>query len=541
MKQKKINNILYVMEKTPYKITKDLPADYIYVDAYSFGGFKVLNPELNLSPYNYNMLVIQIPEYYPYIDVPDTEIGKVSFDTSEENLVVITRGTVTDPPAGAEIKTYYTITKDGESTTDFFTTETYNLEIIEDYDGATLTAWTTAGNFEGETDETTLVYVKDYSKQYLTFVSLSDNNGIYYKCPSGYQGLNPIYISMDNGQTWTETSSGSTEYVPGSAPAQYGKLIATLNTGEKLLLKGTNTTYQSSGINKSNFILANPTDIEGNIMSLIYGDDFKNKTVFPTGSSNNFKELFQYSPGIKNTNNLILPATTLTGYCYANMFQNCSSLTEVPALPATTLADYCYNSMFFGCTSLTTAPLLPAITLANNCYQLMFGSCTHLTTAPELPATTLTRYCYYLMFKNCTSLTSAPEISATIMGTWCCSSMFEGCTSLTTAPELPATTLNNSCYREMFKDCTSLTTAPELPATNMNNYEMCYYQMFYNCTNLNYIKTMQLTSPTKNQMCEDWLYGVSATGTFVKNAAATWDVTGDSGIPSGWTVETATE
>lgn len=29
------------------------------------------------------------------------------------------------------------------------------------------------------------------------------------------------------------------------------------------------------------------------------------------------------------------------------------------------------------------------------------------------------------------------------------------------------------------------------------------------------------------------------TGTFIKNASATWDVTGVNGIPTGWTVETA--
>ena len=35
-----------------------------------------------------------------------------------------------------------------------------------------------------------------------------------------------------------------------------------------------------------------------------------------------------------------------------------------------------------------------------------------------------------------------------------------------------------------------------------------------------------------------WVYGVSATGTFVKNSSATWDVIGTSGVPSGWTVIT---
>lgn len=34
---------------------------------------------------------------------------------------------------------------------------------------------------------------------------------------------------------------------------------------------------------------------------------------------------------------------------------------------------------------------------------------------------------------------------------------------------------------------------------------------------------------------------VSLVATFVKNAAATWNVVGVSGIPAGWTVETASK
>ena len=37
----------------------------------------------------------------------------------------------------------------------------------------------------------------------------------------------------------------------------------------------------------------------------------------------------------------------------------------------------------------------------------------------------------------------------------------------------------------------------------------------------------------------DWVNGVAASGTFVKNSAAEWDVTGNHGVPSGWTVQTA--
>lgn len=36
-----------------------------------------------------------------------------------------------------------------------------------------------------------------------------------------------------------------------------------------------------------------------------------------------------------------------------------------------------------------------------------------------------------------------------------------------------------------------------------------------------------------------WVSGVSSSGIFVKNANATWNITGENGIPSGWTVQTS--
>lgn len=47
-----------------------------------------------------------------------------------------------------------------------------------------------------------------------------------------------------------------------------------------------------------------------------------------------------------------LPATTLAGYCYAEMFQGCSSLTAAPKLPATSLADHCYFEIFLNDTNV---------------------------------------------------------------------------------------------------------------------------------------------------------------------------------------------
>ena len=233
----------------------------------------------------------------------------------------------------------------------------------------------------------------------------------------------------------------------------------------------------------------------------------------------------------------VLPATTLANNCYGFMFANCTSLTSAPELPATTLANNCYSYMFYGCTSLASAPVLPATTLATGCYSGMFEDCTSLTTAPELPATTLANNCYSYMFIG-TSLISAPVLPATTLAAWCYSDMFEGCHSLTSAPVLPATTLAEGCYSGMFEDCTSLTTAPELPATTL--VTDCYADMFFGCDGLNYIKAMFTTTPS-DTYTENWVSGVASSGTFVKNSSASWNVTGNNGVPSGWTVETASE
>ena len=246
--------------------------------------------------------------------------------------------------------------------------------------------------------------------------------------------------------------------------------------------------------------------------------------------------MFKNCTGLTNAPRL--PATTLANYCYSDMFSGCTSLTNAPELPATTLASYCYNNMFSGCTGLTNAPELPATTVINSCYRGMFSGCTSLTNAPRLPATTLVWSCYRGMFSGCTSLTNAPRLPATTLENYCYCDMFKNCTGLTNAPELPATTLANYCYSYMFSGCTGLTTAPELPATTLT--DSCYSYMFRGCTSLNYIKAMFLTTPSSSYT-ENWTNNVSSTGTFVKNASASWDVTGVNGIPKNWTVETAIE
>lgn len=96
--------------------------------------------------------------------------------------------------------------------------------------------------------------------------------------------------------------------------------------------------------------------------------------------------------------------TTLSGnYCFRLLFDGGSSLTTPPRLPATTLTQYCYSEMFRNCW-ITKAPSLPATTLQHMCYNEMFNWCSSLEELPSLPATTLATYCYYGMFQNCSKI-----------------------------------------------------------------------------------------------------------------------------------------
>jgi hypothetical protein len=311
---------------------------------------------------------------------------------------------------------------------------------------------------------------------------------------------------VTDGQVKWQNVKGDIQYSKnGGAWTAFNGAVVPMSAGDEIWFKGdlTGGVGASSESASSKFMTAGKFYVSGNVQSLC---SFNN-----TLQTYHFGYLFSKCAGlnIDSETSLNLPATTLVSNCYKSMFSSCHSLTSAPELPATTLAEYCYNSMFQGCSSLTAAPELPATTLANNCYSNMFQNCSSLTTAPELPATTLANNCYQNMFLSCYSLTAAPELPATTLAEYCYSSMFSSCNSLTAAPELPATTLVKTCYYSMFKDCSSL----------------------------NYIKAFFTTTPSSSYT-NNWVSGVAPTGTFVKSSAATWNETGNNGVPTGWTVVT---
>ena len=380
---------------------------------------------------------------------------------------------------------------------------------------------------------------KDYSKEYLTFEILT--GGVIGWAP---YDATPMYCSLNDG-VWDQI---------------YQDIY--VEPGDVVRLRGNTTNYGLDSASYCHFTSTASFNVEGNILSLIYGDSFTGETEFPSEDTFgfNFCGMF-YGTGVVSAENLVLPQDVRNS-CYRNMFENCTSLTAFPELPATSLYDtsYCYNNMFKGCTSLTTMPDLPATELGEYCYQNMFSGCTSLTGVSELPATALTNSCYLGMFRGCRSLTTMPDLPATELGEYCYQNMFSGCTSLTAVTtSLPATALTNSCYLGMFRNCTSLTSSPSLPATTLaascyqNMFSGCtsitaapelpatkttgsanYNGMFRGCSSLSYIKCM-LKSPNNYS---NWVEGVSGSGTFVKNPSATWN-TGPNGIPEGWTVQDA--
>ena len=355
----------------------------------------------------------------------------------------------------------------------------------------------------------------DYSQDYFTIVSEEDRNTISLK-NTGYttsSSMNSywksvtISASTDGGSTWRKFTTSR------NGTATFG----TINKGDKILFKSITSKFSNTNSAYHYFNSTKNISAEGNILSLLYGDNFLSYDSLPSISPKEKDKtqqlgcIFKGNKKIISAENLILKPTTLSPKCYASMFYGCTSLTTAPELPATTTYEYSYQGMFHSCTSLTKAP-----------------------TSIGVSSTIIADFCCYIMFESCTSLTTAPELPATTLANSCYASMFYGCTSLTTAPELPATTLANSCYRNMFKSCTSLTTAPELTATTLAY--SCYASMFYGCTSLSTITCLAIDI-SASYCTENWVNGVADIGTFKKHSNMSSWTTGVNGIPSGWAVE----
>ena len=201
--------------------------------------------------------------------------------------------------------------------------------------------------------------------KYLTFVA---NGNTKFKL-SG----NSVSYSLDSGTTWASLASDT--YSP------------VISSGSTIMWKATNPTINgTNGIGR--FYSSGSTfDVEGNIMSLLYGDNYEGQTALQ--GENQFRGLFDSNTKVINASGLTLPATAMTASCYRSMFGNCTNLESAPTeLPATSLAYSCYYYMFAR-TSITSAPTLSATTLVDSCYASMFNNCLSLSAVTCLATTNI--------------------------------------------------------------------------------------------------------------------------------------------------------
>lgn len=372
---------------------------------------------------------------------------------------------------------------------------------------------------------------------YLCFTALESGTFTFtYGSSVGTGASNATSISYStDGKNWTTLNNIANQTVSITTP-----IIA---AGSNVYWKGNNGRISTgeSANQYSCFSSTGTFDVSGNVGSILWESNFENSA--PTGwYMYVLANLFRDSKVVRASDMSLLLNTgnsfnaNNAKFIYACMFMNCTHLISTPQIIDTFVGLKAYKRMFYGCISLAAPPILSKTTLTDSIYEEMFYGCTSLLSIPQLPATVLKSRCYYGMFRDCTSLIDISSMNVDVeLATKCYQYMFYGCTSLKDViKELPSNDLKDSCYAQMFYGCTSLTTAPILPAETL--FLNCYVQMFFN-TKVNYIKALFLTAPSINTTSA-WLRNVPdvSTSIFVKHIDATWTDTGDSAVPSNWTV-----
>ena len=183
---------------------------------------------------------------------------------------------------------------------------------------------------------------------YLTFEATEDSTIIrFYRYSNNSQiTLRTIDYSLDNGETWTSYTARAV------ATGSTGGNMVTLNAGQKVMVRGSNSMYANSASANYHlrFYFSKKTYVYGNIMSLINKTDFANLTSFTSTTGHAFKGLFRGSSTISThpTKDLILPVKTVTTNSYRMLFNGCSNISRIVCLATDISASNCTTDMTNG-------------------------------------------------------------------------------------------------------------------------------------------------------------------------------------------------
>ena len=322
-----------------------------------------------------------------------------------------------------------------------------------------------------------------YENQYLTTEILTDGT-ITFTIPVGTSRVTDVSYRKNKGE-WTTTANSSSTVV----------ITVNVVTSDIVEWKGNAIRYGGGGAfaDCSHWGGTSSFDVYGNLMSMLWNDNFIGKTEYPSAEARATQHLFSETLVVDATN-LILPATTCSTHAYMCLFQNCTSLVSPPAtLPLPLLTEAVYYGMFKDCTSLTSMPDILSSGLASGAkYPMnsMFSGCTSLiynTDQTIVTQGTCYQMCQY-MFSGCSSMEDAPNfiVSGGLGGDYAFSGMFMDCTNLVNPPDiLNVDTVDYGMFYNMFKNCTNLDHSPIINIRNVgNNTYYAFATMFYNCSSL---------------------------------------------------------
>ena len=199
-----------------------------------------------------------------------------------------------------------------------------------------------------------------YSAMPLTFEIISAGTITWERYAGSSTNSKTIQYKKNDGE-WTSITSNTGSTKP------YVNVVP----GDIVVFKGNNNSYYSTpGYNL--FGGSAIFKAYGNILSLIYGDNYQTETELPSGNTantlKNFDSLFWKNSGITDASNIIMPQNT-KNTCYHRMFEDCYNLEKAPVLPAVTLEPYAYEYMFANCSKLVYVKCLATNISANSCTE----------------------------------------------------------------------------------------------------------------------------------------------------------------------------
>lgn len=346
-----------------------------------------------------------------------------------------------------------------------------------------------------------------YDKQYLTIeFEYAAGSALLWET-SNSSFTRTIQYSTD-GKTWYNLTSKTENDAQNNDWLRDNKVY---------YFRGTNTEY-GNGSYYCRFHISGYENciIYGNLGSLIDYTGFKNGVTLSSHYA--FRSMFNGNPKITDASNLVLPAN-LNGkqYAYYQLFKTCINLVTPPTSWDGTFASVAtFREAFQNCSGMTTCMDTPNITNAQS-------------------------YAFFETYRGCSALTTFPSKFANTVATQAYKNMFVYCSSLTGSPTIQTTSFTGSNqFDSMFYQCTNITGCTINAASN--NYTGCMNDMFYGCSKLNAVYLPNATSWvwSASSPTNRWLNSVASSGTlYVNSNQDTSNIpSGNSGLPSGWTIQT---